>query len=643
MLRGESAGIYTYGTWVNGGVWATVEGRAMIAYMRTQRHDLAKASMAHNLAKWIATWKMDAPLTHFGANTWFSKPVLLTIDAFGPGAGLLRGLVGLAYEAATLTLTPQLPDDVTSLAQHYSARWGAYRIALTFDGICSSGIASVTLNGVPLKPPHGVNATAVVLNYAAMPVPSAAAAASVISDLTTASDAVVLSIAFKTSSAAAASAASAAQKKAARRSAAPLPPNAVLWFDANTLLASHTAGDSVSSWSNGASPGGAASTSSPFCACDGNPKLPPSAPTFTAEALPSVDFNGATSCLCGSEATTGATGGSTIVAVFRDNFTAANFAPLWHSSDGSYAGLTVSVSDCANGEPNVPGVPCTDANRRVVNTDWSGSTSHGFTNVSRSTVVASTVYGATTTTLDVLGCAQGGATGPPLTPRANESAATAYIIGARNDSHHRLWRGALHELIIFDRALGANELAVLEEALAVKWGAKWRPRNCGATPPTLDCAAMRTAATAAGAALSATMLASLSAFLAAAAAATPSLSATLPCDMARDALSFNAAFDARCAGLMNGSIPALRDPASTNVSLTLTLATARELANGCANYVAERNRTWGTSDPTTMALVKLWTASGGQVWPPPPPPAFAETREEPERVLTAMMRQRYAR
>ena len=62
-------------------------------------------------------------------------------------------------------------------------------------------IATVTLDGAALKPPHRFNATSLTLEFAAMPKPTAAAAAAVESDISTAADRVAVQITYTTKAA----------------------------------------------------------------------------------------------------------------------------------------------------------------------------------------------------------------------------------------------------------------------------------------------------------------------------------------------------------------------------------------------------------------------------------------------------------
>ena len=85
------SGIFTYGTWVNGGFWSTQEARAILAYFRTNRPDAAARSFERLLANFISTWRMDSPLPNFGTTVWSDIDINLTIDPFGHGAAMIRG------------------------------------------------------------------------------------------------------------------------------------------------------------------------------------------------------------------------------------------------------------------------------------------------------------------------------------------------------------------------------------------------------------------------------------------------------------------------------------------------------------------------------------------------------------------------
>ena len=59
--------------------------------MTAGRSDLARASYERMLRHFSSKWIMDAPLPNFGQDTWAHDPVMLTIDAFGCAAAILRG------------------------------------------------------------------------------------------------------------------------------------------------------------------------------------------------------------------------------------------------------------------------------------------------------------------------------------------------------------------------------------------------------------------------------------------------------------------------------------------------------------------------------------------------------------------------
>ena len=141
-------GIFKFGTWVNGGVWTTTEGRWLMA--AALQGDLAPAfaSVAQMQKLFGATWRMDNPIVNFGLAPYQpDEEINLTVDNFASAGGLLRGLFGYIYDAVSLTLKPLIPDTITALSQNFGVRWGPYSLRLSTAGVRSSGIASVSLNG----------------------------------------------------------------------------------------------------------------------------------------------------------------------------------------------------------------------------------------------------------------------------------------------------------------------------------------------------------------------------------------------------------------------------------------------------------------------------------------------------------------
>ena len=116
---------------------------------------------------------------------------MCTYDAFGHASAMVRGMFEYVYGATSLQLIPHHPDNITQIAQNFGIRWGPYRIFMSASGVRSSGIASVEINGKAMVPPHGFNASALTLEFGALPAATAAATAATDSDVSTASDEVV--------------------------------------------------------------------------------------------------------------------------------------------------------------------------------------------------------------------------------------------------------------------------------------------------------------------------------------------------------------------------------------------------------------------------------------------------------------------
>eukprot|EP00658_Telonema_sp_P-2_P073406 TRINITY_DN6245_c0_g1_i1.p1 TRINITY_DN6245_c0_g1~~TRINITY_DN6245_c0_g1_i1.p1 ORF type:complete len:458 (-),score=89.20 TRINITY_DN6245_c0_g1_i1:302-1675(-) len=190
-------GIFEFGTWVNGGVWTTTEARWLMAAARTGDVNPAFESVRQMKRLYADTWRMDNPLVDFGKAPYQpDEDINLTVDNFGSAGGLLRGLFEYVYTSTTLCLVPHQPDNITSIDQGWGARWGPYRVFLKAHGVRSSGIGAVTINGVPLSPPHILNSSQLTLVFTAMPPASAAALASVNSTFRTAFTAVNISILY---------------------------------------------------------------------------------------------------------------------------------------------------------------------------------------------------------------------------------------------------------------------------------------------------------------------------------------------------------------------------------------------------------------------------------------------------------------
>lgn len=142
----DHGSLWTYGMWVNGGVWSTVEARAIMAYYRLGKWDDIRRSALHSerLAK---DYQMDAPLKDFGAKVWFDDRLTnLCYDALGIPAATVRGLFEYVYTADSLTLYPHVPSSVTEYSQKEPIRFGEKQITISVRN-GGSVVKSVKVNG----------------------------------------------------------------------------------------------------------------------------------------------------------------------------------------------------------------------------------------------------------------------------------------------------------------------------------------------------------------------------------------------------------------------------------------------------------------------------------------------------------------
>ena len=151
-------GFWTFGQWVNGGVWGTVEGRAILMYYRLGKFDDIYRS-AIRAMKWARDFRMDAPWSQRGENT--SNPwsdtgkfkvggVAVMVDNFAIPAATIRGLFDLEYRSDRLILRPRIPGTITYYQQKVPVRFGEKKLYLS----CRNGgpeINSVKVNGKALK------------------------------------------------------------------------------------------------------------------------------------------------------------------------------------------------------------------------------------------------------------------------------------------------------------------------------------------------------------------------------------------------------------------------------------------------------------------------------------------------------------
>jgi hypothetical protein len=151
-------GFWTFGQWINGGVWGTVEGRAILMYYRLGKFEDIRRS-ATRAMKWAKDFRMDAPWSQFGENTsnpWSDKGnfrvggVAVMIDNFAIPAATIRGLFDFDYRSDKLILRPRIPWSVTEFTQKQPVRFGEKKLYLT----CHNGgpnVISVKVNGEKLN------------------------------------------------------------------------------------------------------------------------------------------------------------------------------------------------------------------------------------------------------------------------------------------------------------------------------------------------------------------------------------------------------------------------------------------------------------------------------------------------------------
>jgi hypothetical protein len=148
-----------YGWWVNGGVWSTVEGRAILMYYRLGKFEDVYRS-AIRAMKWAKDFRLDQPLCQRGENTynlWYHKGtklynngVSVLADHFAIPAATIRGLFDYEYKSDRLILRPRIPGSITQYTQKEPVHFGGKRIYLS----CWNGgpdVISLKVNGKTIK------------------------------------------------------------------------------------------------------------------------------------------------------------------------------------------------------------------------------------------------------------------------------------------------------------------------------------------------------------------------------------------------------------------------------------------------------------------------------------------------------------
>ena len=131
------------GDWVDGGCWGTVEGRALLAYLRMGRYEDAYKAAAWYM-RWNEEYRQDAPMSQWGLNTnnpWSAenddhtkcdRPVAVMIDNFAAATCLLRGLFGYVSTADGLMVETNVPDGIEEYHQHNPIYWNGCKVYISY-------------------------------------------------------------------------------------------------------------------------------------------------------------------------------------------------------------------------------------------------------------------------------------------------------------------------------------------------------------------------------------------------------------------------------------------------------------------------------------------------------------------------------
>jgi hypothetical protein len=184
-----------------------------------------------------------------------------------------------------------------------------------------------------------------------------------------------------------------------------------------------------------------------------------------------------------------------------------------------------------------------------------------------------------------------------------------FHVGSRdNAGYDRYFKGHLHDLIVYARALTPSELQAATDELLARY--KISAMKSCALPrpvPTLDCVALRSSCVHGkwprGCGLNASESARLHNFLTLT-GAHASTKTSVPYEMASTASKFMAGFERRCAGLNNGTLRPLLSVPAMEKSLADMLSAAGNWFEGLNNSLV--NRYARSADPLAQKLVAAW-------------------------------------
>jgi len=554
MEAPDSSWLWSFGTWVNGGEWATCEARQMLAYYATGRQQLALQSQKILLG-FANIFRMDSPLVKWGSVPYQpDEPINTVFDMWAIPAALLRGLWSPHYSFMTLTLEPSLPLNVSSIAQNFPLLWGGKRLYLSASGNFSQGMAAVTVNGEQL--PH----TRFTPTTLTIPWDSLSSADNFTIHLTFPQDAPPPPLdAVSAISPMKPSPISHLASLRALRGI--LPSDVLLWLDAHTLEETGTPnGSPVSQWKD--------------LSGNNNTPVQPSLhaqPRFLSTGLndnPAVVFDGNASFL---EGVLNLPPTSTVFAVFMD----------WGTTNDCCTGIFYSSPGCNGLGTKMGPSPGTS----VLMIDWSGSGDSGIDDIRGRQVVAAVVYNSSGAFSFADNCLQSSVISPV------GAQGSTFMVGSRNHEQGRFFNGTVGEVIVYPRGLNSSELDTVYTYLKTKWPSAQPPLNCNPAP---ECSIP-------GPLVGLTSRVSCFVSAMRGEGRFPDARYELAhAILVGDSLG---AWTSRCEGLTNGTISPLVNRASETAASSAYLATTNSLATGLEGVLNGYN---GTQDAVKARIFSIW-------------------------------------
>lgn len=574
MEAPDTSWLWEFGTWVNGGAWATCEARMLLAYARTGHLDLSLQSW-RALAGFASIFRMDSPLVAFGSEVYQpGEPINIVYDMFGVASGLLRSLWDPVYKANELTVTPHIPGNFSLLQQHFPMVWGQQALYFSARGDPSAPITSVTVDG-GAWPSALFTPTTLTLPWAQLPpAPSNITVVITFGGASPTSNTGPPPPLLPSSPPGWLHPHSSATALRVLKGA--VPQGTALWLEADTLVGSLADGARVSQWGD-ASPSGAHATQA-------NVALQPLFFTNgTGTGAPGVLFDGQGTFLANA-ASPSTPAHLTVLARFRDDGSTSTCCTGVFVTNGTC--LAVPDSNLSTGCAGLSTKPLGGGDTRVV-IDWAGSTDLGLSNVGGDLVTGSVVYNGSGGFSWVDGCAQSVMGGGVSRP------GEGYMVGSRGAFLDRYLKGLVSAVLVWPRALNDSERGAAEAYLAAKY-----PRPAAQAP--LDCSGIPSNCTLPPPLEHArTHLGGFTAAMRGAAYADSKY------ELAHALLGSRAigVWSERCEGLQNKTITPLASVASQRAADALYQSTGANMYGGLNTVISAYA---GATDPDKARIYALW-------------------------------------